>query len=200
VAFQASIGPGFEDAVADAQSVFRAAMDAMARPGRRHVVRPGLEPPRPLTAPAASIILALCDFETAVWLDPLLAAEAGVAEFLRFHSGARLVAAPSEATYAVIGDPSRMPPLAAFAQGTAEYPDRSATLILQVTELREAGWRLEGPGIPGHAHFSAAPLPADFAAQAAANRERFPCGVDLFFTAGAEIAALPRSTRLTETA
>lgn len=198
--FQASIGPGFENAVTGAQAVFRAAMNAMARPGRRHAVRSGFEPPRPLTAPTASLILALCDFETAVWLDPLLAAEPGVAGFLRFHSGARIVAAPSDATYAVIGDPSRMPPLAAFAQGTAEYPDRSATLILQVAELRDAGWRLEGPGIPGHVLFSAVPLPGDFAAQAAANHARFPCGVDMFITAGTEIAALPRSTRLTEAA
>jgi alpha-D-ribose 1-methylphosphonate 5-triphosphate synthase subunit PhnH len=200
VTFQASIGPGFEDAVTGAQSVFRAAMNAMARPGRRYAVRPAFYPPRPLTAPAAALILALCDFETAVWLDPPLAAEADVAAFLRFHSGARLVSAPSEAAYAVIGDPARMPLLEAFAQGSAEYPDRSATLVLQVADLRTSGWRLEGPGIPGHALFSAAPLPADFAAQAEANRARFPRGVDILFTAGTEIAALPRSTRLMEAA
>jgi alpha-D-ribose 1-methylphosphonate 5-triphosphate synthase subunit PhnH len=92
-----------------------------------------------------------------------------------------------------------MPPLTAFPQGTPDYPDRSTTLILQVGELRTGGWRLEGPGILGHALFSASPLPPDFASQVQANRARFPCGVDLFFATDAEIAALPRSTCLTET-
>jgi alpha-D-ribose 1-methylphosphonate 5-triphosphate synthase subunit PhnH len=109
------------------------------------------------------------------------------------------VAAPEEAAYAVIADPVRMPSLAFFAQGTPEYPDRSATLILQVRDMLAEGWKLEGPGIAGHVLFSARPLLADFAAQAQANRARFPCGVDIFFATGTGIAALPRSTHLTET-
>jgi alpha-D-ribose 1-methylphosphonate 5-triphosphate synthase subunit PhnH len=173
-------------------------MNAMARPGSRCSLRTDLDRPRPLTAPAAALVLALCDFETPVWLDPPLSAEAGVAEFLRFHTGARLVAVPAEAAYAVVSDAARMPPLAAFAQGTPEYPDRSATLVVQVREMRAGGWKLEGPGIPGHALFSAAPLPAGFVAQLQANRAGFPCGVDIFFADGTEIAALPRSTHVTE--
>lgn len=198
MAFQSSIRPGFHDPVADSQAVFRAAMNAMAHPGRRYPVRPGFDPPRPLAPPAAALLLTLCDFETPVWLDPPLAGEAGVAEFLRFHTGARLVLAPSEAAYAVVADTVRMPPLEAFAQGTAEYPDRSATLILQVREIGIGGWRLEGPGVPGHALFSAGPLPADMAAQLQANRTRFPRGVDMLFSTDSEIAALPRSVRVTE--
>jgi alpha-D-ribose 1-methylphosphonate 5-triphosphate synthase subunit PhnH len=200
VAFRSSVRPGFQDAVAGAQSVFRTAMNAMAHPGTRYPLQPGFDPPRPLNAPAAALLLALCDYETPVWLDPPLAAEAGVAELVRFHTGARLVAEPAEAAYAVVSDPGRMPPLAAFAQGTPEYPDRSTTLVLQVGDIGESRWRLEGTGISGHALFEANPLPADFAQQAQANRARFPCGVDLIFTTGVEIAALPRSTRLTETA
>ena len=66
--------------------------------------------------------------------------------------------------------------------------------------LQASGWRLEGPGILGHALFSAAPLPPDFAEQVRVNRGRFPSGVDLFFVTGDAIAALPRSTRLREIA
>jgi alpha-D-ribose 1-methylphosphonate 5-triphosphate synthase subunit PhnH len=194
-----SIQPGFTDAVAGSQAVFRIAMNAMARPGQRLPIATDLVPPRPLTAATAALLLTLCDFETAVWLDPPLAAGAGVPEYVRFHTGARLTASPAEAAYAVITDTSRIPPLAAFAQGTPDYPDRSTTVIVQVGSLSASGWRLEGPGILGHATFSASPLPGDFPQQMRANRTRFPCGVDIFFTTDTEIAALPRSTRLTET-
>jgi alpha-D-ribose 1-methylphosphonate 5-triphosphate synthase subunit PhnH len=192
--------PGFGDAVAGSQSMFRIAMDAMARPGRHLAVAAGLRAPAPLDATAAALLLTLCDFETPVWLDPPLNDSTCVAEFVRFHTGARLVADAGDAAYAVISDAARMPTLASFAQGTLDYPDRSATVILQVRELRTAGWKLEGPGIRGHALFKASPLPADFVQQARANRAQFPCGVDMFFTTGDAIAALPRSTRLTEIA
>jgi alpha-D-ribose 1-methylphosphonate 5-triphosphate synthase subunit PhnH len=195
-----TIQPGFPDSVSGSQAVFRIAMDAMARPGRCLAIEADLTPPRPLGPAAAALLLALCDFETRVWLDPPLAGEASVPEYVRFHTGARLVSDPAEAAWAVVSDTARMPPLAAFAQGTADYPDRSATLILEVGAFAASEWRLEGPGILGHALFSASPLPGDFVEQLRANRRRFPCGVDIFLTSGREIAALPRSTRLMESA
>ena len=156
-------------------------MHALASPGQIVRLDTPLAPPAPLFAPAAALLLTLCDFETPVWLDPVLADSAEVAAFLRFHTGARLVASPADAAFAVIADPARMPALAAFAQGTPDYPDRSTTLILQVETLAPTAGPLEGPGISGTARFSAAPLPADFAAQMRANRAAFPCGVDIFF-------------------
>jgi alpha-D-ribose 1-methylphosphonate 5-triphosphate synthase subunit PhnH len=200
VGIHSRIPPGFRNAVAESQAVFRVTMNAMAGPGRQLPLPISLTPPPPLAPTAAALLLALCDFETPVWLDPPLADGRGVAAFLRFHTGAQLVASAADAAFAVIADTARMPPLASLRQGTPEYPDRSATLILQVDTLRTSGWRLEGPGIPGHTRFSASPLPPDFAAQARANRGRFPCGVDVLFTTGDTIAALPRSTRLTEIA
>lgn len=194
-----SIQPGVRDAVRESQSIFRLAMHAMARPCHALVITPGFKAPSPLSTPAAALLLALCDFETPVWLDPALAKNVGIAEFLRFHTGARLVASHVDAVYAVISDAARMPPLASFAQGTPEYPDRSATLIVQVGELRTSGWKLEGPGILDHAHFSASPLPSDFVQQTRSNRSKFPCGVDVFFTTQTKIAALPRSVSVTET-
>lgn len=45
-------------------------------------------------------------------------------------------------------------------------------------------------------HLHARGLPADFAAQWAANHAAFPRGVDAFLVAGRCISGLPRSTRL----
>jgi alpha-D-ribose 1-methylphosphonate 5-triphosphate synthase subunit PhnH len=195
---QPVIQPAFRDAVCESQVVFRLAMRALASPGQIARLDTPLAPPAPLFAPAAALLLTLCDFETPVWLDPVLADSGEVAASLRFHTGARLVTSPADAAFAVIADPARMPALSAFAQGTPDYPDRSTTLILQVETLGAAGWTLEGPGISGTARFSAAPLPADFAAQMRANRAVFPCGVDIFFATRTSSAALPRSTRITE--
>jgi alpha-D-ribose 1-methylphosphonate 5-triphosphate synthase subunit PhnH len=187
----------FRDPPREAQAVFRTVMESMARPGRIFPLHAGFMPPSPLLPAAAAILVALADFETPVWPDRALADTGAVGEFLRFHTGARLVAEPRDAAFAVIASPAGMLPLASFAQGTLDYPDRSATLILQVEDLRSEGWQIEGPGVHGCTHFGAAPLPADFATQLAENHGRFPCGVDLIFAARDAIAALPRSTRLT---
>lgn len=197
---RSAIQPAFRDAVREAQAVFRLAMRALASPGQIDRLDTLLAPPAPLVAPAAALLLTLCDYETPVWLDAALADSAEVAAFLRFHTGARLVASPAEAAFAVIADPAHMPALAAFAQGTPDYPDRSTTLILQVETLAPTGWTLEGPGMRGATRFSAAPLPADFVTQMRTNRAAFPCGVDIFFATRTLLAALPRSVHLAEKA
>jgi alpha-D-ribose 1-methylphosphonate 5-triphosphate synthase subunit PhnH len=185
--------PAFPDPVFGAQESFRALMDAMARPGRiqRCDVLPDL--PAALMPAAAAALLALADAETPVWTD----ATGEARDWIAFHSGAPLVADPAKAQFLLAT--GAMPSLSTLDAGTDETPQDSATLILQLDAIEEgAGWRLTGPGIE-HAHrLAAAGLPDDFAAQWAANRKGFPCGVDLIFCAGARLAALPRSTRIEE--
>jgi alpha-D-ribose 1-methylphosphonate 5-triphosphate synthase subunit PhnH len=77
------------------------------------------------------------------------------------------------------------------ALGTAEYPDRSATLIVECESLEAAGARLTGPGIRGEARLDLPETEAFFA-----NARRFPLGLDFYFTAGDRVAALPRSTKV----
>lgn len=189
---------GFAEPVHDSQKVFRAALDALARPGRIARIETTIAPPAPLLATAASLLLALADYETAVWLDDALAEVTEVRDFIRFHTGAPLTRLRREAHFAVIGAPRSMPPLASFAQGTPEYPDRSTTLIIQVDTLANDRWVFGGPGIPERQSFSAAPLPTDLPRQLIDNRARFPCGVDAIFVTRDQIAALPRSCRMVE--
>ncbi len=195
----AALAPGFRDPVRDAQAVFRAAMEALARPGTIRALPADLpQPPAPLTPGLGAIALALADHEAPLWLDAPLAAAPAVAEWLRFHSGAPVTADPASAAFALVADPPRCPPLAAFAQGTPDYPDRSATLVLAVAALATGseGLPLEGPGIRGRARLAAAPLPPDFRERLERNRAGFPLGVDHLLAAAASVAGLPRSARV----
>jgi alpha-D-ribose 1-methylphosphonate 5-triphosphate synthase subunit PhnH len=185
---------GFADLARDSQRVFRAAMNAMARPGSIVDVDAGLAPPEPLTAGAAALALALCDYETPLWRDAAMSNDA-TRDYLRFHTGAPIVAASEKAAFALVASSLGLPDLNGFSLGSLEYPDASTTLIVQVRSFTSGeGWRLRGPGIDGETLFEAAPLPGDFIARRAALLQLFPRGLDFLFVADGRAAALPRTT------
>jgi alpha-D-ribose 1-methylphosphonate 5-triphosphate synthase subunit PhnH len=193
------ITAGFADPVIAAQAHFSALMNALARPGTIHDFPAVLDAPAPLSPELAAVALTLVDHEVTLWLDAPLAASQPVVDYLRFHTGARIVADPAEAAFALVSDVAAMPALADFNQGTDEYPDRSTTIAIAVAALAaEGALELAGPGIRDRAHVGIAPVPADFPDQFAANGAQFPRGVDLVFTADRTVAALPRTTRVSE--
>lgn len=178
--------PGFADPVAEAQSCFRAVLDAMARPGTIHEVA-FADPPPPLCPAAAAVLLTLVDHETPLSLDPF--AEAA-RDWIAFHAGARF-APTGQASFVLARE---LPQLDVLRQGTDESPEDSATVILQLARLGAGTrYRLSGPGLRTPTTFAAEGLPADFAQRWAANRARFPLGVDLILCAGTRLAALPRT-------
>jgi alpha-D-ribose 1-methylphosphonate 5-triphosphate synthase subunit PhnH len=186
---------GFSDPVGGAQSVFRQVLEAMANPGRIIADLDGpAETPAPLTRGSAAVCLALLDYETPLWLGPSTAG--GDAEdYLRFHTGAPVVAVPGDAAFAVI-DGAR-PALADFRLGSDQYPEEGATLVIQVTDLRTTGdLELTGPGIDGRATLGIDGLDDAFWRERAALARLFPRGLDMIFTAGSRIAALPRGTTI----
>lgn len=188
---------GFAEPVQDAQAVFRAVMDAMARPATTFDVKPSVAPPPPLAPTVGAIASTLLDADTPVWLDPTLDQSPDVREWLVFHTGASFTDQPGDASFALIGDGSALPGLDIFAQGTQEYPDRSATLVIAVEALAGgAPLTFRGPGILTTAMIAPRGLPSDFAAQWEDNTSRFPRGVDLVLVAGASLACLPRTARL----
>lgn len=192
-----SIEGGFADPVFNAQAVFRAVMDAMARPGSVQPIPAFAHPPAPLSATSGAIALALCDNDTPVWLDPALHASAAVISWLGFHSGAPLANTPADAHFAFIATPAEMMALDGFSQGTQDYPDRSTTLILQVADLTSgAPLLLEGPGIETTATIAPARMPRHFIEQWKQNNKRFPRGVDIILASVEAIACLPRTTRI----
>lgn len=187
---------GFSSPVFDAQSTFRALMDAFARPGSIHAIKAGTQPPPPLSAGAATVALTLCDNDTPLWLDAALQG-AVVSGWLGFHSGAAVAATPADAHFALVADTANLIALDNFAQGTQEYPDRSTTLVLQVASLTSGEpLVLEGPGTNGMASLAPTPLPRHFIEQWKQNNARFPRGVDLVLVAPEGVACLPRTTRI----
>lgn len=189
---------GFTNATFDAQAIFRSVMDTMAEPGTRRQAKAHAAPPAPFSPTAGALALTLCDQDTAIWLDAPLVTEAVVA-WLRYQTGAIIVGDPAQAQFAFVADPTSMPRLDAFAQGSQDYPDRSTTIVLIVASLDGGGHLLlEGPGIERRASLAPAALPDDFQTQWRDNSARFPRGVDLVFAGRHDLACLPRTTRILE--
>lgn len=205
--------PGFADPVLDAQSAFRAVLEAMSRPGRVVTIDRPPEAPAPLAPAAAAVLLTLADADTPVWSD----AGEPVAAWLSFHAGCPILPAPRAARFALATGTA--PALDALDPGTEEEPQLSATLVLQVAALERpmtagpearrsesaahadkasGSWRLTGPGIEHAHHLHVTGLPADFLAQWRAQRPLFPCGVDVILCAGRQLAALPRTVQIEE--
>ena len=82
-----AIEGGFGDSVLGAQSVFRALMDALSRPGVPQVLGSFVVPPAPLTADLGAVALTMCDHDATLWLDPVLAISPAVGAWLQFHAG-----------------------------------------------------------------------------------------------------------------
>jgi alpha-D-ribose 1-methylphosphonate 5-triphosphate synthase subunit PhnH len=179
---------GFATPAIQSAHAFRSVMQAMARPGSIQDIA-GAEPPAPLSVAAGCVLLTLCDAETPVYLAGDFDAP-DIHAWLAFHTGAPVVG-PSDCMFA-IGNWDALMPLGAYPIGSAEYPDRSATLIVEAPDLTGSGAVLRGPGIKKTAALN---LPDMAAFQD--NRALFPLGLDFIFTCGARLAALPRSTEVT---
>lgn len=215
--------PGLENPVDDAQLVFKAALNALSRPGLP--VRLSTLPPSPyaenprgacMTRGMTALALALCDMDTPVWLDPACNTPE-VRRHLRFHCGCPLAEEPHAAAFAFIGDAQRMPYLHEFRQGVPEYPDRSTTLVIRAElttvlegpfgESEQERYEISGPGVKGNHEGDSlfctiGGLPEWFRRSWAENSVMYPLGVDVLlvddsplYTGGPHvlITGLPRS-------
>jgi alpha-D-ribose 1-methylphosphonate 5-triphosphate synthase subunit PhnH len=193
----AELPAGFADKVLSAQATFRSVMDAMARPGSVQRISAVSGAPAAMMRGTAAIALTLFDHDTPLWLDPQMAGTSDVAKWLKFHTGAPVIADPSICSFALVGEARALPALDRFAFGSNEYPDRSTTLVLQVESLTQGPTlELRGPGIDGTAMVQAAVQPADLFERLAINAALFPRGIDVVLVHDDAIVAIPRTTRL----
>lgn len=191
------ITPGFSDLAQGSQTVFRAALDALSRPGRIQAVHSDAQlPAGSAQSAAANVLLALLDQDCTLWLSPSLASDPVVA-YLRFHTGCRVVDKPEQAQFVWAASSAELPALNILANGTEYEPEFGATCLVQVDALDDAaGWTLRGPGIRDTQRLAVQGLPSDFVAQWTACQTHFPQGVDLLLSAGDRLAGLPRTTRI----
>ncbi len=191
VALLGDVGTGFDDPTHDSQRTFRAVLNAFAHPGRIGDLERTPNPAGPLCGASAAILLTLADGDAPVWLAPSFDQPA-VRDFIRFHTGAEIVARREDAAIAVLSE-TDAGYLAGFPIGTDTYPDRSATLLIQVPSLDGSAprtWR--GPGIDGRIEVSVPGVPESFWDNRRADRESFPCGLDIVFATASRILAFPR--------
>jgi len=197
------MAPGFSDSTAQSQVVFRSALDAMARPGTPVLIpAASLVSPTPGThAAALSVLLALLDQDCTLWLSPTLA-NGTAAAWLRFHTGCQIEQECYKADFVWAASIAELPPLHQLKQGSAEYPDQSATCVVDVT-----GWRaavvsdadavsLRGPGIRDVLKLAIDGMDAGFVQRHHAMQAHAPSGVDIFFCAKDTLVCFPRSVRL----
>jgi len=192
------IAPGFSNPVFQSQAAFRALLSALSEPGTLQQVASEITPPEGLATATATALLTLADYETPVWLpEALRNGPAGA--WLRFHCAAALVDDPTEAAFAVIDGAADEPKLSAFNLGTDQFPDRSTTVIVQVSGL-EGGpaLTLAGPGIPGSRSIAPQGLRPGFTDELRENGALYPLGVDVLLAQGEGLIGLPRSTQIEE--
>lgn len=178
---------GFDTPPVQSAQAFRGIMEALARPGSVQALS-GATPPAPVSTAGGAVLLTLCDTETPVFLAGAIDTP-DLRAWIAFHTGAP-ICGPEQAVFA-LGRWADLMPLGQFPIGTPEYPDRSATLIVEMDDTASTDATLTGPGIKEAASLN---LPEINAFQE--NHRLFPLGLDFFFTRGAEISALPRSTEV----
>lgn len=185
-----------------AQQVFRAAMDAFARPGTVHRLPPASVPAR---VPAVVVpLLALADIMTPI--AALQSGETPVAEAT--ERAARLVNArvvpPAEARFGLaLAEPDD---LSALNRGSHWSPEDGAMLFQRVASVEagteaggEGAWRLTGPGVkPGApAMLRVGGLGERFVEQRAERVSDYPAGIDVLLVSDdGAIAALPRTSSI----
>ena len=206
----ARMGAGFADPVHGAQQTFRALLVAMSEPGRLHtlpasatdgLVTEDAEMRPPLDVAMSATLLTLLDADTPVHLAGTLGNDEARG-WLRFHTGARAVPSVTGMTAALAGDVdaalwSRLDP------GTDDVPQAGATLFVEVDALSEQprpdgiALTLHGAGIETSRRLVVAGLSDAFWRWRVALQPELPRGIDLVLVCGRQLAAIPRSTRIT---
>ncbi|HEX6453718.1 MAG TPA: phosphonate C-P lyase system protein PhnH [Trebonia sp.] len=192
----------------DSQRIFRAVLDALARPGTL-----GQLPSVPGYPAALLPLLALADPSTPTCV--LHDDDGGWPGTVRALTSAP-VAALGEARLVAALRPVTPGELAQVRTGTAAAPEEGALVTLAVgsfpagsggssprasTSPNGSPRLLTGPGIPGSRELRAAGLPAGFAAARRRLTEAFPAGVDFLLVApDGTVAGLPRTTIMAEAA
>ncbi|WP_017347103.1 phosphonate C-P lyase system protein PhnH [Pantoea sp. A4] len=180
----------FNHPVADAQRAFRRILKAMSEPGVM-VSLPLQQGWGALSPAATAVLLTLVDQESSLWIDPAVDNDQ-LRDNVRFHTGAPITDS-TDALFA-LSHHQAAPIPTRFAAGDNLSPEKSTTLIVEVPSLNGGlTLRLSGPGLR-EVRAIAPQLPESVIEYLRNRPHPFPQGVDLIFTCGEAMMALPRTT------
>lgn len=213
-----AIYAGFGDTIHDSQYCFRQLLTAMSQPGT-FVDLNVVQGFGGMMDASTQILLALADNSTPVWLSTQFEHDEVAKANLSFHLGAELLISQQEdsqkkASFALIGAEDMAGfewAKAQFYVGNEEYPDRSTTVIVEVSGLSDQAineqssnqssspcmtLRLSGPGIERESTLTIESNSSESLHAMLSHRKnnRFPLGLDFILVSGQKVVALPRST------
>jgi alpha-D-ribose 1-methylphosphonate 5-triphosphate synthase subunit PhnH len=176
-----------------ARRMFRAVLDALARPGLPARLP---EPDRPGRPAALLPALALADLGTGVCV---LGGPPEVTRTLATATSAPPVDL-ARARLVTALHPIRPDEVAALRRGTPGAPEEGALLCVQMRGLYGGRrLRLSGPGVPGRRSVAPDGLPEGFLAARAASVAGYPAGIDVLLVApDGGLLGLPRTTVIEE--
>lgn len=195
----------FDQPVNQSQLTFRALLKCMAEPGSvidlSELALPVNAEPNETTehsqlyATTWCIAQTLFDPDSSVFLAAPFDVES-LRTTLRFQTDTHITSDTEQADF-VIAQLEELKHLEQFKVGTAETPDQSTTLILQVEDFASANpMQLQGPGIKASARLPIKGLTSEMQQNLVQNHLLYPCGIDVIFCSPTQIAALPRSTQI----
>ena len=185
--------PGFSDPVHDAQQTFRALLAAEARPGYPECLKVEIKVPEGLTPACGAACLTLLDLDVKLWIQPSFSSS--VRNWLLFHTGCQLTVYPQEADFALIQDLVSMAELSVFNPGTAEKPEDSTTLLIQIASFNGGkSITLTGPGILSRKTIAPS-VPNTFWEFWEQNYPLYPLGIDVFLFTEDYVMGLPSTAK-----
>lgn len=197
----ADLPSGFAAPGPASQVVFRCVLDALSHPGRRYTLPPAgcaaLVPPAGMSTAMAALLLTLLDAEVSLWLSPSFD-QPMLRSWLSFHTGVSFATDVSEARFVALRAAELDRSLwTRLATGSDEQPQDGATVLVDTDALTGgAPLLLSGPGLAVPTAFAPAGIALDVWQQRRDDQRRYPLGADLLLCEGAQLAGLPRSTRL----
>ncbi|OHY31926.1 phosphonate C-P lyase system protein PhnH [Cylindrospermopsis raciborskii CS-508] len=185
--------PGFSDPVHDAQETFRALLCADAQPGKPEKIHVQIKVPQGLTPACGAACLTLLDLDVKLWIQPTFSSS--VRNWLLFHTGCQITPDPQQVDFALIQDLASMAELSVFNPGTAEKPEDSTTLLIQIASFNgEKSITLTGPGNLSPKTIAPS-ITSTFWEFWEQNYPLYPLGIDVFLFTEDSVMGLPRTAK-----
>ncbi|WP_420548153.1 phosphonate C-P lyase system protein PhnH [Curvivirga sp.] len=188
--------PGLQDPVHSSAEVFRVLAKVMSEPGTVEELTEICGHPDELLKAASAAILTLADMDTSLYLSSELDSPISRG-FLTLHTGVKIVDSANQADFVIATQDTDISQYQDLPVGDPQYPDQSATLIIQVSNIRGSKKvTLNGPGIENIKQVQMPDLPDSFFSWRDMKNSLYPCGIDIIFASNTELMAIPRTTKL----